>query len=85
MMVDRVRITFDEAIQDIMSQEDLIKLAESIHAFIEIGAIDCEEGEEIFVDQDYIAELVIGIEKVRNANKKYGRDDNGFVKYKFKE
>ncbi len=84
-MVDNVRITFDAAIQDLMTKEDIIKLAESIHAFIDMGAIDCDEGEEIFVDQDYIAELVIGIENVRQANKKYGRDADGFVKYQFKE
>ena len=83
-MVDRVRITFDDAIQELMSQDDIIKLAESIYAFIDMGTIDCEEDEEIFVDQEYLIDLVGGIERVRKANKKYGRDDDGFVKYQFK-
>lgn len=83
-MVNSIRITFDEAIQDLMDREELIKLAESIHTFIEMGAIDCEDGDELFVDQDYIIELVAGIEAVRKATKKYGRDTDGFVKYQFK-
>lgn len=83
-MSDRVRITFDESIQELMSSEDIIRLAESIHTFIEMGAIDCEEDQEIFVDQDYLIDLVGGIEKVGKANKKYGRDADGFVKYPFK-
>jgi hypothetical protein len=82
-MTDRVRITFDESIQSMMSAKELIKLAESIHAFIDIGAIDCENDEEILVDQDYITDLIAGIERVKLANKKYGRDDDGFVKYPF--
>jgi hypothetical protein len=84
-MVDNVRITFDEAIQDLMTKEDIIKLAESIHAFIDMGAIDCEDGEEIFVDQEYLIDLVGGIERIKKANKKYGRDNDGFVKYPFKD
>jgi hypothetical protein len=84
-MTNNVRITFDEAIQELMSSEDIVRLAESIHAFIEIGTIDCEEGEEIFVDQEYLIDLVGGIERIKKANKKYGRDSEGFVKYQFKE
>jgi hypothetical protein len=84
-MVDSVRITFDESIQALMSHDDIIKLAESIHTFIEMGAIECEDGEEIFVDQEYLIDLVGGIERIKKANKKYGRDDNSFVKYPFKE
>jgi hypothetical protein len=84
-MVDSVRITFDESIQALMSHDDIIKLAESIHTFIDMGAIECEEGEEIFVDQEYLLDLVGGIERIKKANKKYGRDVDGFVKYPFKE
>ena len=83
-MTNSVRITFDDAIQELMSQDDIIRLAESIHAFIDLGTIECEEGEEIFVDQEYLVDLVGGIERIRKANKKYGRDNDGFVKYKFK-
>jgi hypothetical protein len=84
-MVDNVRITFDESIQALMSQDDIIRLAESIHTFIEMGAVECEDGEEIFVDQEYLIDLVGGIERIKKATKKYGRDDNGFIKYPFKE
>ena len=84
-MVDHVRIAFDETIQELMSSEDLVRLAESIHTFIDMGTIDCEEGEEIFVDQEYLIDLVGGIERITKANKKYGRNDDGFVKYPFKE
>jgi hypothetical protein len=84
-MVDSVRIVFDEAIQELMSSEDIVRLAESIHTFIDMGAIECEEGEEIFVDQDYLLDLVGGIERIKKANKKYGRDSEGFVKYPFKD
>jgi hypothetical protein len=83
MMVDNVRITFDDAIQELMSHDDIIRLAESIHTFIELGTIGCEDGEEIFVDQEYLIDLVGSIERIRKANEKYGRDDNGFVKYQF--
>ena len=83
-MSNNVRITFDDAIQELMSSEDIIRLAESIYAFIDMGTIDCEEGEEIFVDQDYLLDLVGGIERIKKANKKYGRDDDGLVKYQFK-
>jgi hypothetical protein len=68
-----------------MSSEDIIRLAESIHTFIEMGAIECEEGEEIFVDQEYLLDLVGGIERVKKATKKYGRSSDGFVKYQFKD
>jgi hypothetical protein len=84
-MVDSVRIVFDEAIQELMSSEDIVRLAESIHTFIDMGAIECEEGEEIFVDQDYLLDIVGGIERIKKANKKYGRDSEGFVKYPFKD
>jgi hypothetical protein len=84
-MVDSVRIVFDDAIQELMSHDDIIRLAESIHTFIEMGAIECEEGEEIFVDQEYLIDLVGGIERIKKATKKYGRDDDGFIKYPFKE
>ena len=84
-MVDHVRIAFDESIQTLMSHDDIIKLAESIHTFIEMGAIECEDGEEIFVDQEYLIDLVGGIERIKKATKKYGRDDDGFIKYLFKE
>lgn len=83
-MVDNVRITFDVSIQEQMSTEDIVKLAESLHSFVDFGIIDCDEDEEIFVDHEYLKELVISIEAIRKATKKYGRSDDGLVKYPFK-
>ena len=84
-MVDKVRFTFDIAIQEMMSTEDIVKLTESLHSFIDHGIIDCEENEEIIIDTDYLADLVVGIETIRKATKKYGRDTDGLVKFPFAE
>jgi len=82
-MVDNVRITFDASIQEQMSTEDIVKLAESLHSFVDFGLIDCEEDEELYIDHDYLEELVISIENIRKATKKYGRSTDGLVKYPF--
>ena len=83
MMVDNVRITFDVSIQKSLSSDDIIRLAESIHAFIDAGIIECEEDEEIVVDQKFLIELTKGIENVRKSVKSYGRDREGFIKYPY--
>lgn len=82
-MVDKIRFTFDLAIQETMSSEDIVRLTETLHSFIEFGIIPVEDNEEIVIDQDYLADLVVGVDIIRKANKKYGRDDNGLVKYPF--
>lgn len=84
-MSNKVRFTFDIDIQEMMASKDIVKLTESLYSFIDHGIIDCEDDEEIFIDQDYLADLVIGIETIRKACKKYGRDVDGLVKYPFKE
>lgn len=82
-MVNKVRFTFDLAIQEMMSTEDIVKLTESLHSFIDHGIIDCEEDEEIIIDTPFMQDLVVGIETIRKAHKKHGRDDDGLVKYPF--
>ena len=84
-MVDKVRFTFDIALQETMTSETIVNLTESLHSFIDHGIIDCEEDEEIVIDQDYLSDLIHGIEVLRKAYKKYGRDDCGLVKYPFVE
>lgn len=84
-MVDKVRFTFDIALQETMTSETIVYLTESLHSFIDHGIIDCEEDEEIVIDQDYLSDLIHGIELLRKAHKKYGRDDCGLVKYPFVE
>jgi hypothetical protein len=83
MMVDKIRFTFDVSVQDMMPSEDIVRLTETLHSFIEFGIIDVEENEEIFIDQEYLQDLVNGVNHIRIANKKYGRDSNGLVKYPF--
>ena len=85
MMVDKIRFTFDVAIQETMSKENIIQLTETLHSFIDHGIIAAEENEEILIDEEYLADLVAGVENIRKANKKYGRDDQGLVKYPFAE
>ena len=77
------RITIDEAIQESLSKEQIVELAESVHAFVEAGIIDCEEQGELVVDQEFLLELTKGIERLRKAVKTYGRDSDGFAKYPF--
>jgi hypothetical protein len=83
-MSDRIRFTFDIGIQKMLSSEDIIKLTESLYSFIDFGIIDCEDGEEFFIDQEYLQSLAVSTEAIRKAGKKYGRDDDGLVKYPFK-
>lgn len=82
-MVDNVRITFDSVIQESMPKKDIVRLAESIHAFIDAGIIDCEENGEILVDETFLIELTKGIENIRSSEKTFGRDRHGFIKYPF--
>jgi hypothetical protein len=84
-MSNKVRFTFDIDIQEMMSSKDIVKLTESLYSFIDHGIIDCDDDEEICIDQDYLADLVVGIEAIRKACNKYGRDTDGLVKYPFKE
>lgn len=77
------RITIDEAIQESLSKEQIVELAESVHAFVEAGILDCEDQGEILVDQEFLLELTKGIERLRKAVKEYGRDPDGFAKYPF--
>ncbi len=82
-MIDKIRFTFDIAIQETMSSEDIVRLTETLHSFIEFGIIPADDNEEIVIDQDYLADLITGVEIIRKANKKYGRDTDGLVKYPF--
>lgn len=82
-MTNKVRFTFDIAVQDMLPREDIITLTESLYSFIDHGIIDCEEDEEIFIDQEFLEKLIVGIDTIRKANKKYGRDDDGLVKFPF--
>lgn len=84
-MSDRVRFTFDKTVQEHLSTEDIVRLSESLYSFIEHGLIDCEDGEEFYIDSEYLQKLVGCITALQKASKKYGRDDDGLVKYPFKE
>ena len=84
-MSDRIRFTFDKAVQEHLSTEDIVRLSESLYSFIDHGLIDCEDGEEFYIDSEYLQELVICITALQKASKKYGRDDEGLIKYPFKD
>ena len=84
-MSNRVRITFDQAIQDHLNTEDIVRLSESLYSFIDHGLIDCEDDEEFYIDSEYLQDLVGCINALSKAAKKYGRDDEGLIKYPFKE
>jgi hypothetical protein len=84
-MSNRVRITFDQSVQDHLDTEDIVRLSESLYSFIEHGLIDCEENEEFHVDSEYLQDLVVCITALQKASKKYGRDDEGLIKYPFKD
>ncbi len=83
-MSNRVRFTFDKAVQEHLGTEDIVRLSESLYSFIDHGLIDCEDDEEFYIDSAYLQELVVCINALQKAAKKYGRDDDGLVKYPFK-
>ena len=78
-----LRITIAESIQQNLSSEQIIELAESVHAFVEAGILDCDDQTELLVDEEFLLELTKGIERLRKARKKYGNTSDGFVKYPF--
>jgi hypothetical protein len=82
-MSDRIRFIFDQAVQESLSTEDIVRLSESLQSFIEYGIIDCEDGEEFYIDTKYLQNLITSITAIQKASKKYSRDDNGLVKYPF--
>lgn len=86
-MTKRVIITLDESIHEMMSKEDLVKLSESIQSFVDFGIIETDEdSDELYIDQEFLIDLVGGLERIRKAAKKYGRDTHdGLIKYPFWE
>jgi hypothetical protein len=82
-MTDRIRLTFDTSIHALLATDDIVKLAESLYTFIDLGIIDCDKDEEIHIDRDYFDELIQGIELIHAAAKKYGIDESNLIKYPF--
>ena len=84
-MGNRVIFVFDRLVQEQLDKEDMVNLIESLRSFIDQGLIDCEDDQEFHIDSEYLQDLVGGINALQKANKKYGSDDNGLIKYQFKE
>jgi hypothetical protein len=84
-MSDRIRFTFDKTVQEHLSTEDLVRLTESLYSFVEHGLIECDTEQEFYIDSEYLQNLIGCINTLYKASKKYGKDENGLVKYPFKD
>lgn len=83
-MSNRIMFVFDRSVQEHLDTEDMVKLTESLHSFIDQGLIDCDDNGEFYIDSEYLQDLVTCINVLQTATKKYGSDDYGLIKYPFK-
>ena len=80
-MNDNVNIILSSIVEESLYDHEIKSLIERIRSYADVGFVEPNENNEIYVDSNLISYIYRGSLAIRDAGETYGFDKDGYLNY----